>query len=254
MVDIAENYDDKLLAKRDCTMSLQDEIDEVVALGEQLLSSDSSARKQAVTALKGIFETAWAGHKPHTSDPEIMPAFRINSLPQLAQAIRGATETEILFEMVSLAFQIGPGEPSMTEALVHRMRDGFLHEPGQVLGGFIVDTICRMGVPARLYAIKESKGMDSFIRIGIVANLTVGGLRDQEQSHGPVLVLLSESSNPDDWDCLCELSHIFEGKVSRADLRGALVKVWRKADGVLKENIAYTLRRRGFARIGPWWL
>ena len=173
-------------------MSLQDQIDRVVALGEQLVCSDSSARKQAMTALKDIFEAAWAGHKPHTLDPEIMPAFRINTLPQLAQAIRNETENEILFEMVSLAFQIGPGEPSMTEALVYKMRDESLHESGRALGGFIVDTICRMGVPARLYAIKESKGMDTFIRIGVVANLTVGELGDQEQIHGPVLVLLSE--------------------------------------------------------------
>jgi hypothetical protein len=234
---------------KESIVSLQDEIDKVDQLGGNLLRSDASVRKQATIELTKILKAA---------DPRIMAAFTINTLPQLARAIQSEQQNDILLEMVWLAREIGPGEPAVLEALVEKMKDSSLHKVHRALGGFILDTICEMGVPARLFAIKGSHGMDAFTRIGLVAHLTVGAalgsLSAQEPIHGPVSVLLSESPNPSDWECLCELSHIFAGKVPRGDLRRALVKVWRKADGVLKKDIAYTLRRRGFVRLGSWWL
>ena len=50
-----------------------------------------------------------------------------------------------------------------------------------------------------------------------------------------------------------EISHISEGKVPKVFLRSALVKIWRKAEGVHKDNADRVLQRGGFMRLGPWW-
>lgn len=236
------------------TINIQKQIDHILTLGEKLSDSNPSIRLKAVNELNKIYDKAWEKHKPVTLDPEIIPAFRINAQTQLANSIRQETNNDVIIEMIQLASKIGNGEPSITESLVEIMKTPSFHEPGEIIGTLIVEAICKMGIPSRLYAIEKSFEMDSFHRIGVVANLVAGGITKKDGIYSTALSFLSESSREADWDCLLELSHVFEREVTRNELKDALIKVLRKAKGIMKENTIYILRRRGFTRFLFLWI
>lgn len=191
-------------------MSLQEKIDYVVKLGEKLSHSDSPTRREAVVELERILEPEWAKHTPLT-DPEIMPAYRINIPPLLAQAIRTEADNGLLFEMVNLAYMIGPGGPAITEALVERMKDVITHATVTMLGFAILGAICRMGELARLYSIEQSHDIDDYhVRTWVVSMLVEGNHFGFGGIHWQAMFLLADSTREEDWYCLCELSYVFE--------------------------------------------
>ena len=114
--------------------------------------------------------------------------------------------------------------------------------------------ICSLGVPARLIAIKAALDIKDTVRgMAAIADLIEGVYNDVEPIHEPALVLLAENKSEASTKYLCELVYIFERKVSRTTLKKALLRVWEKSPKQ-RENIAYTLRLRGFRRFLRWWI
>lgn len=91
-------------------------------------------------------------------------------------------------------------------------------------------------------------------RMGVAASLIAAepGLRDG--IHVEALDALSGSTREEDVVLLSELVHLFDGKVPRRVLKAALVRAWKGATGVLRENLAYDLRRRGHRQVFGFWL
>ncbi len=114
--------------------------------------------------------------------------------------------------------------------------------------------ICSLGVPARLVAIKAALDIKDTVRgMAAIADLIEGVHNDVEPIHEPALILLAENKSEASTKYLCELAYILERKVSRTTLKKALLHVWEKSPEQ-RENIAYTLRRRGFRRFLGWWI
>jgi hypothetical protein len=117
----------------------------------------------------------------------------------------------------------------------------------------IREEICRMGVPARLTAIKAVLAISDPIRgIGIMGDLISGEFCRVEPIYEPALELLATNPTEASAWYLCELSHRFEAHVSRDKVKQALVDAWKRCPSQ-RRNIVYTLRKRGFKGFLRWW-
>jgi hypothetical protein len=127
--------------------------------------------------------------------------------------------------------------------------------PAQVkLYGMTCDLI-GTGTQRRLQAIKESYRInDPIIRLTVVGDLIGGVPGISNRLDSEALTVLASSDREELWDYLCQSAHIFARYVSRAELRRSLVTAWRKAKGVAKENLEYTLRRQGFGKVFSQWM
>jgi hypothetical protein len=106
--------------------------------------------------------------------------------------------------------------------------------------------MCASGNTARLEAIRSAHRIENImVRMSLVADLITGHDGTFGCLHREALDLLADSNHTEDWQCLSELVHIFDDRVSRPLLCSALRRAQAKATGTLKDNLRYDLSRRG---------
>jgi hypothetical protein len=117
-----------------------------------------------------------------------------------------------------------------------------------------VDQLCELGVAARLAGLKSVHRIDDVMaRMGVAAALIAKEPGLREGIYREALDLLSRSRRDDDVFLMSELVHIFDDHVPRSLLRSALIRVWKRSSGALRENLSYDLRRRGNRFFINWW-
>jgi hypothetical protein len=115
--------------------------------------------------------------------------------------------------------------------------------------------LCRDGLQARLAALDESLRIkDMFARHRVVGDIVSGRAIDAEGIEREAIWHMANSCRSEHWDLLAELAIVFERSVTRGEFKSALVTAWKKAGGVTKENLAYSLRRRGFNHFFGVWI
>lgn len=134
--------------------------------------------------------------------------------------------------------------------------DGFLpHDPAWVRLNEMTFEFEGAGAPARLLAIMESYNInDVNVRLTVVLDLIAGSLHPEQRLDSEALTVLAASGRAELLECLCLSAHVFATHVPRTELRQALVTAWREADGVMKENLEYVLRREGFTKMRSMWI
>jgi len=111
------------------------------------------------------------------------------------------------------------------------------------------------GPSTRLNALLRCKEIqDAFTRICWAPHLVCGEPDRREGIETDALHSLSESDQESDWELLVHIAGALSRGAPRPNLRRALVTASRKAQGVLRRDLEYTLRRNGFRRVLGIWI
>ncbi len=117
------------------------------------------------------------------------------------------------------------------------------------------ELICNAGPSTRLSALHKSREIqDPFTRFGLAANLVCRVSSRREGIETQALRSLSASDNESDWELLVHIAGALSRGAPRPELRRALVTASRKAQGTLRRDLEYTLRRNGFHWILGIWI
>lgn len=119
----------------------------------------------------------------------------------------------------------------------------------------VVDELCQLGIDARLACLKSVYRVHELAaRMELAARLIAAEPSLYDGIYREAVVELSGSGRRDDIYLLSEMVYIFDGRVPRLVLKSALVRAWKNAAGVLRENLESDLRRRGYRRLFGIWL
>lgn len=114
--------------------------------------------------------------------------------------------------------------------------------------------LCEEGIDVRLAALDECHRIkDIMTQQFVIGEIVTGGPMPGEGIEREAIWHLANSSMSEHWNLLTELAIVFERSLAKNEFKDAFVIAWKKAEGVTKEDLAYTLRRYGFKCLFGFW-